>query len=59
MKLGQALIEYLLMLIVALSLVTVITGFFRKSTIALWGYYTRQISAACPGCPPNPGYRFR
>lgn len=56
---GQAVIEYILMAVVALSLVSIITTSFRRSLIQIWGFYISEISAACPGCPPNPDYRFR
>jgi Flp pilus assembly pilin Flp len=56
---GQAMVEYLLMLVVAISLVAVMASSFRKTLTNLWGYYIRQVSAACPGCQANPSYRFR
>jgi Flp pilus assembly pilin Flp len=56
---GQAVVEYLLMVVVAISIVAVMGTSFRKTLIGIWGFYIRQISAACPGCTPNPGYRFR
>lgn len=56
---GQAMIEYILMLVVAISLVAVMASSFRKTLTNLWGFYIRQISAACPGCQANPSYRFR
>ncbi len=55
---GQALVEYVLMLLVAVSLVAIMTTAFRKTVIHLWGFYIQQISAACPGCPVNPKYRM-
>ena len=56
---GQALVEYLLMLMMGVFLVIMINNAFRKTIIKMWGFYFRQISAACPGCPPNPNYRMR
>lgn len=55
---GQAAVEYILMLVLAFSLVAVFSGSFRGMVINLWGYYIRQIAAACPGCEAPP-YRFR
>ena len=56
---GQAFGEYILMILVALSLVVVMASGFRKTLVGIWGFYIKQISAACPGCPVNPNYRFR
>lgn len=56
---GQALVEYILMIVCALVLVGVMATGFRKGMIGIWGFYTRQITAACPGCPSNPSYKFR
>ena len=55
---GQAVVEYILMVLFAISLVAALSTSFRRSLIGIWGFYTRQISAACPGCPPNPRYKF-
>jgi hypothetical protein len=52
-------IEYVLLLLVAISIVGVMATMFRRTLIRLWGYYHNQVSAACPGCPPHPNYRFR
>ena len=56
---GQAVIEYLLMMVVSLSLVGILATGFRKALIPLWGYYIKHISAACPSCPVDPRYRLR
>jgi hypothetical protein len=52
--LGQALIEYVLLIALTISLVTLMATGLRKSVFSLWGFYTRQIAAPCPGCPPPP-----
>ena len=49
---GQALIEYILMLTVALGLVTSMTFTFRRVAQTLWQQMTCEVSAACPACPP-------
>lgn len=56
---GQAIVEYILTLAVALVLVTALNSSFRRTVTRLWAFYIRQISAACPGCPANPNYKFR
>jgi hypothetical protein len=47
---GQAVVEYVLMVTVAVSLVSVIGIGFRQNVVKIWIYYIGQISAACPGC---------
>lgn len=57
---GQAMVEYLVMLTVAVTLVASVGSSFRNALFGIWGFYTRSISAACPtGCPPNPAYQFK
>lgn len=57
---GQALVEYVLMLAVSLSIVAAIGYGFKNALVKLWGIYHKEISSPCPACPPNnPGYRFR
>ena len=55
---GQAVVEYVLMVVFALGLVALIATGFRKTILKLWIFYIRQVSAACPGCPPDPTYRY-
>jgi Flp pilus assembly pilin Flp len=56
---GQALVEYLLMIVIAISLMGGIAAGLRKGVIGVWGFYTRSVTAACPsGCPANPKYTF-
>jgi Flp pilus assembly pilin Flp len=55
---GQAVVEYILMISMALSVVTIIGVGFRKSLFKLWTLFAQEISAACPGCPPNPNVRL-
>jgi Flp pilus assembly pilin Flp len=52
---GQAVVEYILAVSMAVAVVAVIATRFRKSIFGLWGVMTREISAACPDCSdPNP-----
>ena len=58
---GQAIVEYVLALSVAISIVSIIATGFRKSLFKLWGFMTREIVAGCPGCKPpdEVANRFR
>ena len=56
---GQAVVEYVLATMVALSVVSIISISFRRSIFALWNVFSRDISAACPGCPPDASVRIR
>jgi hypothetical protein len=56
---GQAMVEYVLMIVVALSILIVVSSGLKKTVIALWSYYFQKVSAACPtGCQPDPRYKF-
>jgi hypothetical protein len=48
---GQALVEYILMLSFAITLVILIQTGLRRSTFGLWKSFTCDIAAACPKCP--------
>ncbi len=48
---GQAIVEYLLMLSVAMTFVGIIVPGMKKLLRPLWTFYIRSITAACPsGC---------
>jgi len=49
---GQALIEYVLLIAITISLVTIMATGLRRTVFSLWGFYTKAIAAPCPGCPP-------
>jgi Flp pilus assembly pilin Flp len=49
---GQAVVEYILMLAVALTIVITISQGMRGSLLGFWKTLSREIAAACPGCPP-------
>lgn len=51
---GQAIIEYLLMLMVSVSVVAGLATALRKIVLFLWQGMTCDIAAACPGCPVEP-----
>ena len=52
---GQAIVEYILMLSVMLSIVLIIGVGFRKSLFSVWTKLASEIAAACPnGCAKDP-----
>lgn len=55
---GQAIVEYLLGLTLVILLVGMIATVFRKSLYGMWEMISRDVSAACPGCPPDPKIRL-
>lgn len=59
-QLGQALVEYILVLAVTIALAATFGNSIRTAILGLWTYITRSVTAACPtGCPSNPAYRLR
>ena len=54
---GQALVEFMLMLAVSVSVVSIIGTAFRKSLLNIWKQLTREITAACVNCPHDPKIR--
>jgi len=53
-KSGQAIVEYVLMLLIAISLVAVINSSFKRSLKSIWRFYLKQVTPGCPGCAPDP-----
>lgn len=56
---GQAVVEYILMLAVVVSLVVAMGVGFRRGLVQLWEKMAKDISAPCPGCVPPPEVRIR
>jgi Flp pilus assembly pilin Flp len=54
---GQAVVEYVLILAMVVSVTTAMAIGFRKSLFAFWTLLTKEVSAACPGCPADPSIR--
>lgn len=54
---GQAILEYVLSIVLAIAVVGILAGAFRASVVKLWVMMSREISAACPGCPADPTVR--
>ena len=51
---GQALFEYVLVLAICVSAITIMGMGFRKGVAALWISMLKQVAPACPGCTPPP-----
>jgi hypothetical protein len=56
---GQAVLEYVLMLSMAVGVVVLIAVGFRRSIFHVWKGFTRDVAAACPACPANDEAKFR
>ncbi len=53
---GQAVVEYVLVIAMVISIVAIIATSFRKSIRLLWYTLTREIAPGCPDCaPPSAG----
>jgi Flp pilus assembly pilin Flp len=55
---GQAIVEYILSLSIALMVVATIAQVLRSSLFGFWQNLSREIAAACPGCPPSQNMRL-
>ncbi|MFN7685679.1 MAG: hypothetical protein ACK5QT_09755 [Oligoflexia bacterium] len=52
---GQAVVEYVLMIFLAVLLVATINGSLNRSVRSLWATIVNDVAAPCPKCPnPNP-----
>ncbi len=56
---GQAIVDYVLTLLVVVSVVTILAKGFRTTLLSLWQMMAREISAPCPGCAADPRIRLR
>jgi len=56
---GQSLVEYVILLVVALSIVAIIGAGFRRTIFNLWLFYTKKVAPGCSdGCEADPSIRF-
>lgn len=56
---GQAFLDYIMTLVVVVSMISLIATGFRRSLFAVWQTITREVAAPCPGCPTDEDYRLR
>lgn len=49
---GQAVLEYILMMGVAVSLLGLIATTFRRTVASVWKVWSAEIAAPCPKCAP-------
>ncbi|MEK6706873.1 MAG: hypothetical protein AABZ06_13905 [Bdellovibrionota bacterium] len=54
---GQAVVEYILTILLVIAVFTTLHLGFKKWLFSAWVPITREVTAACPGCPANPSYR--
>lgn len=54
---GQAIVEYLLMVMVALSVAATLAFGFRKAFFRMWMQMACEITAPCPHCQAPPEIR--
>jgi Flp pilus assembly pilin Flp len=52
---GQAFVEYILGLSMAVVVTAAIARSFRVTLFGLWRALAKEISAPCPGCPTTLG----
>ena len=55
---GQAIVEYILTVLIAISVVTVISAGFKGTVIRLWQGMAREIAAPCPSCVKDQTIRI-
>lgn len=55
---GQAILEYVLMMLIVVSMVAILSKGLKSSLLVIWQFMAQRISAACPGCPPPPNVTF-
>jgi Flp pilus assembly pilin Flp len=56
---GQAVVEYVLMLAVVVSVVSIMASSFRRILFQFWTQMSKEISAGCPKCIADPSIRSR
>jgi Flp pilus assembly pilin Flp len=50
---GQAVVEYLLVVSITITVTGMLAMGLRKTLFALWSTFAKDIVAACPGCPSD------
>lgn len=47
---GQAIVEFMLLMLVIVSIVGALKQSLKKLTVKLWSMWARKIAAPCPAC---------
>jgi Flp pilus assembly pilin Flp len=55
---GQAVVEYVLLLVAVVSVIGVLKTGIRKITAMFWLFMARRIAAPCPACTPSGDIDF-
>ncbi len=55
---GQALLEYVLSLVIAVALISAFSLALRRPVGRVWQRLAKEIAAPCPDCPGNDRIRF-
>ncbi|MBI4924281.1 MAG: hypothetical protein HY843_00020 [Bdellovibrio sp.] len=55
---GQAALEYVLTIVLAIIFVSIIVTTFRGTVIKLWEVISREVSAPCIGCQADYNIRL-
>lgn len=56
---GQAFLDYIMTLLVVVTMISLIATGFRRSLFAVWETITQEVAAPCPGCATDENYRLR
>ncbi len=56
---GQAIVEYILTVFLAVVFVGILASGFRASILKLWELIAKEVSSACIGCPADPKIKLR
>jgi Flp pilus assembly pilin Flp len=56
---GQAVVEYILTAASIIGMVSILAIGFRSALVKFWEAISKDVTAACPGCPADPAVRIR
>lgn len=55
---GQAIIEFFLLLLVTIGVVSFLKTSLKNLTVKFWAFMGKRISAPCPTCAPDPEFNL-
>jgi Flp pilus assembly pilin Flp len=53
---GQAIVEFMLLLLVVVGIVSALKTGLKKLTVKIWFLFARRIAAPCPGCDAGQNF---